>query len=215
MDILHHDDHLLIANKPAGLLTVPGRGPDKQDCLINRLLTEHPNSRIVHRLDMATSGLVIIAQSLAALQRLSRLFEQRHIQKEYTAVVSGLVAQDRGSVTLPLICDWPNRPKQKVCEEHGKSAHTDFEVLSRQAVPEDIKTPALSRTRVQLKPVTGRSHQLRVHMQAIKHPILGDEFYADDRARSASSRLLLHATRLRFDHPFTGETLEIVSQPDF
>lgn len=206
-ELVYQDEHFVIAVKPAGLLTVPGRGPDKQDCLINRLLPALPNSRIVHRLDMATSGLVIVAQSLTALQALSKLFETRQIHKEYTAVVDGLILDECGTVTLPLICDWPNRPKQMVCHTNGKSAHTDYEVLARDAEQRH--------TRVKLLPVTGRSHQLRVHMLALGHAILGDEFYADGAALTAAPRLLLHASRLRFQHPLEDTPLDIRSPAPF
>lgn len=207
IQLAYQDEYFLIANKPPGLLTVPGRGPDKQDCLINRLLPEHPNSRIVHRLDMATSGLVIIAQSLPALQALGRLFETRQIAKEYTAVVDGLLEEDQGEINLPLICDWPNRPKQMVCHETGKSAQTHFEVIER--------NEEIMQSRVTLRPVTGRSHQLRVHMQALGHPIVGDEFYAPEEVRAASPRLLLHATRLKFQHPFEDREMDISLKPAF
>lgn len=206
-DLLYQDPHFIIALKPAGLLTVPGRGPDKQDCLIHRLLPAFPNSRIVHRLDMATSGMVIVAQSLAALQALGKLFETRQIHKEYTAVVAGLVMDNCGEVKLPLICDWPNRPRQMVCHINGKSAHTDYEVLARDEQQQ--------RTRIKLLPVTGRSHQLRVHMQALGHPILGDEFYAKGVALEAAPRLLLHASRLRFQHPLEDKLLDIRSPAPF
>lgn len=207
IELAYHDDYFLIANKPPGLLTVPGRGPDKQDCLINRLLPEYPNSRIVHRLDMATSGLVIIAQSLPALQALGRLFETRQIAKEYIAVVDGLLEEDQGEINLPLICDWPNRPKQMVCHETGKSAQTRFEVIQR--------NEEAMQSWVTLRPVTGRSHQLRVHMQALGHPIVGDEFYAPEGVRAASPRLLLHATRLKFQHPFEDREIDISLAPAF
>ncbi len=203
----YQDSDLLIVDKPAGLLTVPGRGTDKQDCLINRLLPSHPNSRIVHRLDMATSGLVIIAQNIHALRALSRQFEQRQIDKEYTAVVTGLVEPDAGEVNLPLICDWPNRPLQKVCHETGKHALTRFQVLARDTQRQH--------SRLKLKPITGRSHQLRVHMLSLGHAILGDEFYASGQARTASSRLLLHASHLRLQQPLTGTLIEVQSAAEF
>ena len=205
--LAYQDAHFLVAVKPAGLLSVPGRGPDKQDCLIQRLLKDFPNSRIVHRLDMATSGLVIVPQSLPALQLLGKLFETRQMHKEYIAVVDGLMAADSGGVNLPLICDWPNRPKQMVCDINGKQALTHYEVLSRDKEHQ--------RTRVKLLPVTGRSHQLRVHMQALGHAILGDEFYASGAALTAAPRLLLHASRLQFRHPFTDEMVDIVAAAPF
>lgn len=207
IELAYQDNHFLIAHKPSGLLTVPGRGPEKQDCLINRLLPDFPNSRIVHRLDMATSGLVIIAQNLGALQALGRLFETRNIHKEYTAVVDGLIEQNKGEIELPLICDWPNRPKQMVCHNTGKSAHTRYEVINRD--------PEKKQTRVKLLPVTGRSHQLRVHMQALGHPIVGDEFYAPEGVKSAAPRLLLHAARLTFQHPFNDQAMDISLSPGF
>src|SRR5690554_1820715 len=131
LDILYRDDDLLIINKPAGLLTVPGKGPDKQDCLINRALKHNPNARVVHRLDQGTSGIVMVPLNYMTLRRMTKQFEARGIHKLYVAVVAGLVEQDEGEIKLPLICDWPNRPLQKVCFEAGKSAHTRFTVLAR------------------------------------------------------------------------------------
>ena len=151
-EIIYADDTLLVVNKPAGLLTVPGRGPEKQDCLINRLLVPYPNARIVHRLDQATSGLVLIPLGYEAQKHLARQFEQRLVHKCYTAVVGGVMADEAGEVDLPLICDWPNRPRQKVDYTDGKAALTRYRVLQRSA----------EATRVALEPVTGRSHQLRV-----------------------------------------------------
>jgi tRNA pseudouridine32 synthase/23S rRNA pseudouridine746 synthase len=205
--ILYQDDSLLIVDKPSGLLTVPGRGPEKQDCLINRLLIPFPNARIVHRLDQATSGIVIIALSHPAQKGMGQLFEKRAIQKSYGAVVEGIMAKDRGSVDLPLICDWPNRPRQIVDHENGKQALTHYEVLKRNR--------AENHTRVLLKPVTGRSHQLRVHMQALGHSILGDGLYATGKALEASSRLLLHAATIDFVHPISAEAVSIQSPYPF
>jgi len=205
--ILYRDEAMLIVEKPSGLLTVPGRGPEKKDCLINRLLKPYPNARIVHRLDQATSGLVIIALSHPAQKALGQLFENRAIEKSYEAIVDGHIEEDAGKVELPLICDWPNRPRQMVDLENGKSALTHFEVISR-----DDKR---AQTRVALHPFTGRSHQLRVHMLAIGHVILGDTLYAEGDALKASDRLLLHARELRFQHPLTGETIDIQSPAPF
>src|SRR5690606_8281122 len=193
--LLYQDSHLLVADKPAGLLTVPGKGPDKQDCLINRLLPGYPNSRIVHRLDQPTSGLVVIPQSYEALRHIGQQFEQRQVSKRYFAVVAGLMADDTGSVELPLMCDWPNRPRQMVDTAAGKAALTHYQVLARD--------PVNMRTRVALTPVTGRSHQLRVHMQALGHPIVGDTLYAPADIASASPRLLLHAEFICFTHPIS------------
>ena len=204
-EIIYADDTLLVVNKPAGLLTVPGRGPEKQDCLINRLLVPYPNARIVHRLDQATSGLVVIPLGYEAQKHLARQFEQRLVHKCYTAVVGGVMADEAGEVDLPLICDWPNRPRQKVDYTDGKAALTRYRVLQRSA----------DATRVALEPVTGRSHQLRVHMQALGHPILGDNLYATPAYLAASDRLLLHATTIEFTHPRTGSPVHCESPPVF
>lgn len=208
INILYEDKHVIVADKPAGLLTVPGRGPDKQDCLINRLLPDYPNSRVVHRLDMATSGIVILPQSHHSQSELSKQFQQRHIKKRYQAVVDGVVEANSGIVDLPLICDWENRPRQKICHDQGKSAQTEFQVLQRNVASD-------TNTRIELRPITGRSHQLRVHMMALGHPILGDYFYASLEALKKSNRLLLHATEIQFQHPHTSEWLEINSPVPF
>ena len=205
--LVYQDDALLIANKPSGLLTVPGRGPEKQDCLINRLLVSHPNSRIVHRLDQPTSGIVIVPQSYEALRHIGRQFETRQVSKRYIAVVAGIIEQDEGSVELPLICDWPNRPKQMVDWDNGKAALTHYRVLAR-----DTDT---QQTRVALTPVTGRSHQLRVHMLELGHPIVGDTLYAPEAVIAVSNRLLLHAEHINFAHPISAEPLTIESLAPF
>jgi len=201
------DSTLVVADKPANLLSVPGRGPDKQDCLINRLLCELPNARIVHRLDMATSGMLIIAQSHAAQRHLSQQFAARTVQKTYRAVVAGKLASTIGCIDLPLLCDWPNRPKQKVDHENGKAALTHYTVIDY-----DARTDT---SHIELKPVTGRSHQLRVHMQALGHPILGDEFYAPATIAGASARLLLHAHKISFEHPSTQQRISLTSPCPF
>ncbi|MCP8898057.1 RluA family pseudouridine synthase [Gilvimarinus xylanilyticus] len=207
IDILWKDEHLLVVNKPPGLLTVPGRGPDKQDCLINRLLVPYPNSRIVHRLDQPTSGIVIVPQSYTALKHIGRQFETRQVSKEYIAVVAGLVDADSGQVNLPLICDWPNRPRQMVDHENGKNALTHYRVLERREGD--------STTRISLTPVTGRSHQLRVHMLSLGHPIVGDHLYAPPEIAQREPRLLLHARHIEFRHPLSEEILTITCEPNF
>ncbi len=204
--ILHADEHLLVLDKPAGLLSVPGRGADKQDCLSARVQAGFPEALTVHRLDMATSGLMLMARSKAMQAALGRLFEQRRIDKAYEAVLEGRLEADAGFVELPLICDWPRRPRQRVCFTHGKPSLTEFRCLGREGG---------QRSRVRLLPHTGRSHQLRVHMQAIGHPILGDELYASPAGHAASPRLLLHACRLAFVHPATGVWLELESPVPF
>lgn len=207
LDILYLDDDLLIANKPAGLLCVPGKGPDKQDCLYNRALKFNPNARIAHRLDQGTSGVVMFPLNYLTLKNLTRKFEAREIHKRYVAVVEGLLEADEGEVKLPLICDWPNRPLQKVCFEHGKAAHTKYRVLERD--------PANNTTRVLLEPVSGRTHQLRVHMLSLGHPILGDGLYAPDPIRAKAPRLLLHAQQLWLDHPISQIHINIEAPADF
>jgi tRNA pseudouridine32 synthase/23S rRNA pseudouridine746 synthase len=200
--LIHLDEALLVADKPAGLLAVPGRGEDKQDCLSARIQREFPDALIVHRLDMATSGLILFARGAEMQRKLSLLFQDRLVSKRYVAVVAGRVEPEAGEVNLPLIADWPNRPLQKVDTEQGKSSLTRYRVLGR-----DSDT-----TRVELEPVTGRTHQLRVHMAAIGHPILGDAFYGD---AASAPRLLLHACSLDLVHPLSGEPLSIASQVPF
>ncbi|MDD2774465.1 MAG: pseudouridine synthase [Gallionella sp.] len=203
LDILFQDDHLLIVNKPTGLLAVPGRGEDKQDCLSTRVQTEFPDALIVHRLDMATSGLLIFARGMAMQRTLSGLFERREIEKQYVALVAGKLAQIAGEIDLPLGADWEHRPRQRVDFERGKPAQTHFQVLSYNE-PHDT-------SRVALTPITGRTHQLRVHLLAIGHPILGDSLYGGREAQ----RSHLHATALYFNHPQTGEVLNLQCAPSF
>ena len=207
LDILYLDEDLLIANKPAGLLCVPGKGPEKQDCLYNRALKFNPNARVAHRLDQGTSGIVMFPLNYLALKNLTHKFDAREIHKRYIAVVDGLVAEDEGEVKLPLICDWPNRPLQKVCFESGKAAHTRYQVLER-----DLEKKI---TRVLLEPVSGRTHQLRVHMLSLGHPMLGDGLYAPAEVLAKAPRLLLHAQELWLDHPITGIEIRVKAKPDF
>ncbi len=205
--IRYQDEHLLIVDKPAGLLSVPGRGEDKQDCLWKRVQRHFPQALVVHRLDMATSGLVLFALDRETQARMGRLFGERRVHKRYLAVVAGRVMQDEGEVDLPLITDWPNRPRQKVDARLGRPALTHWRVLARDAEHRF--------TRVELLPLTGRSHQLRVHMLALGHPILGDELYGDAAARLAAERLLLHAQALAFEHPASGEAVQVESPVPF
>ena len=185
--ILYTDEHLIAMDKPSGLLSVPGRGPDKADCARSRLQNLFPEALTVHRLDMSTSGLLLFARSKEAQRALSSLFEQGRVEKTYFADVWGVPDPGMGDIDLPLITDWPNRPRQKVDHDIGKPSQTRFEVLS-----EDAKV-----SRVKLTPLTGRSHQLRVHMAAIGHPILGDDLYAHEAALDAAPRLRLHASPTR------------------
>jgi tRNA pseudouridine32 synthase/23S rRNA pseudouridine746 synthase len=205
--ILYRDDALLVIDKPAGLLSVPGRGPANADSLASRIQARFPEARIVHRLDMATSGLIIMALGAEMERRLSIAFQQRAVHKLYIAMVAGQPAPESGEITLPLIADWPNRPRQKVDLQLGKPSLTGYTVLEYDS--------ASDTSRVELRPHTGRTHQLRVHLQAIGHPILGDELYGDNATHKPASRLLLHATALRLPHPLTGEQLKLESPAPF
>lgn len=207
---LYVDDALLVLEKPSGLLSVPGRGVDKADCLAARVQAEYPDARVVHRLDMDTSGLLVMARGVDAQRALSRAFAERRVSKRYVAVVAGqLVSPDNAwaVIDLPLICDWPSRPLQKVDAATGKPSVTRWRVLACDA--------ASDTTRVELEPVTGRSHQLRVHLRELGHAILGDPLYASEAVRKRSPRLLLHATRLVLAHPLSGATLTVESPPPF
>lgn len=195
LEVLHQDDDLLVVNKPSGLLSVPGKAAEHSDCIEARARGIYPDARIVHRLDMDTSGVMVLAMNAGAHRHLGLQFERRKTQKTYVARVWGNLAEDEGEVDLPLICDWPNRPKQMVCHERGKPAQTRWKVLEREECS----------TLVRLFPLTGRSHQLRVHMLSLGHPILGDRFYADGKALAASPRLALHAEELTLHHPQGGE----------
>lgn len=194
LSILHHDDHIIVAHKPAGLLSVPGKLEGRKDCLELRLRAAFWDSLLVHRLDCDTSGVMIFARTKAAQGFLGQEFEQRRAKKTYVARVWGQMVQDQGRVDLPLGADWPNRPRQMVDNVNGRSAITDWVVTHR----------ADSETRVHLFPQTGRSHQLRVHMLALGHPILGDPIYATGAAL-ASPRLMLHAESLSLHHPGSGD----------
>ncbi|MEO1115334.1 MAG: pseudouridine synthase [Pseudomonadota bacterium] len=205
LPVIHSDADLLVVDKPSGLLSVPGRSPDHGDCVESRSQVAYPASRIVHRLDMDTSGVMVLAMNPAAHRHLGLQFERRKTRKSYVADLWGHLAGDAGEVDLPLICDWPNRPKQMVCFENGKAALTRWEVICR-----SDRT-----TRVRLFPHTGRSHQLRVHMLALGHPILGDRFYAEGDALAASNRLALHAESLELHHPTGGERIAFRSPCPF
>jgi len=210
IEIVYQDNDIVVLNKSSGLLSVPGRLPEHKDCLQNRVQRVLPTATIVHRLDMATSGLIIMALNKPAHVAISRQFEQRKTQKSYIARVFGHIENQQGSVDLPLICDWPNRPKQKVDHENGKQSLTHYQVLAYSGVsPEDESTL------VELTPITGRSHQLRVHMLALGHPILGDRLYAHEQALTVSPRLQLHAKTLSLTHPVTDEVLRFMAPCPF
>ncbi|MGH1464635.1 MAG: RluA family pseudouridine synthase [Cognatishimia sp.] len=204
LEILHEDRDIVVVNKPAGLLSVPGRGAHLADCLLTRLQAAFPDALLVHRLDRDTSGIIVFALTAHAQRNLSMQFEKRTTKKTYVARVEGLLQPKSGRVDLPLIVDWPNRPLQKVCHETGKAAVTDWRVL-RQGEGE---------TRVRLSPKTGRSHQLRVHMLAMGHVILGDPLYAKGPALEWS-RLMLHSEELRINHPENGKGMSFRAKAEF
>jgi len=234
LTILYQDDDILVANKPSGLLSVPGKAQEHKDSLISRVNTVYPTATVVHRLDMATSGIMVMALNKESHRHISKQFELRKTKKRYFARVFGNVKTNKGEVNLPLICDWPNRPKQMVDYERGKKALTHYEVVdvtpnaSHQAINSDVSsavsactsanansdtipgfstTNEQSETLVALYPVTGRSHQLRVHMLELGHPILGDRLYAHPQALSMAERLQLHAESLSFAHPASEDWL--------
>ena len=207
---LYADDTLLVVDKPSGLLAVPGRGTDKQDCLSARVQARYPDALIVHRLDMATSGLMVMARGAAAQRVLSKAFAARTVNKRYIAVVAGRLqapTEAWGVIDLPIIADWPNRPLRMIDHQVGKPSVTRWRVLEHDEI-------ALT-TRVELEPVTGRSHQLRLHLRELGYPILGDTLYAPPSIQIMAVRLLLHAVALGFEHPVTGKGLLFESQVPF
>ncbi|WP_340270175.1 RluA family pseudouridine synthase [Sulfitobacter pontiacus] len=202
--VLHEDAEVLLVDKPAGLLSVPGKGPHLADCLIARVQDAFPDALLVHRLDRDTSGVMIFALTPHAQRHLGLQFEKRMTRKTYVARVWGVPQEKTGTIDLPLIVDWPNRPRQMVCHETGKPAQTDWRVLKDEG----------DTARVRLSPKTGRSHQLRVHMLSLGHPILGDPFYATGPAL-AYPRLMLHSEELRFKHPQGGHSTKIRAKAPF
>lgn len=205
LSILHHDSALLVVDKPAGLLSVPGKDPGKEDCLIDRLRLVFPEVLLVHRLDCDTSGVMVFALTKVAQGNLGQQFEKRQTKKIYVARLAGRLEPKEGTVDLPLCVDWPNRPRQHVNHERGKPAVTDYRVIRFDG----------DTTRVRLMPQTGRSHQLRVHMLELGHPILGDQIYAEGPARTNYPRMMLHAESLRIRHPELGKTMTFTAPLPF
>lgn len=201
LSLAYIDEHLIVADKPSGLLSVPGRAVENQDCVVSRLQLQYPDALTVHRLDMVTSGLLLHGRGKAMQIALSKLFEQRQVHKRYIALVEGELAEEAGQIQLPLRCDWDNRPRQMVDFELGKPAHTRWQLLGHEA----------GNSRVLLEPVTGRSHQLRLHLASIGHPIIGDAFYGAQPA----ARVCLHAAELGFAHPHSGQPMMIHSPAPF
>jgi tRNA pseudouridine32 synthase / 23S rRNA pseudouridine746 synthase len=207
LTVIHEDEALLVIDKPAGMLAVPGRGEDKQDCLATRVQSRWPDARVVHRLDMATSGLMLFARGAEWQRLLSQDFATRRIEKHYVAMVDGRMPSAQGCIDLPLAADWPRRPLQKVDAAQGKHSRTDWQVIGFDE--------RLQASRLALRPLTGRTHQLRVHLLAIGHPILGDALYAPPGLQARAPRLLLHASELRLNHPTGGTALLLRCAPPF
>ncbi|MDY0049615.1 MAG: RluA family pseudouridine synthase [Halothiobacillaceae bacterium] len=201
----HEDASFLVVSKPPFMLSVPGKEPGKLDSLILRVQREYPEARIVHRLDWDTSGLLVIARGARPHAELSRQFQDRETRKTYQAMVAGEPQNNEGEIDLPMRVDLDNRPRQIICHIHGRHALTRWRVLERLG----------ECTRLSLEPVTGRSHQLRLHMQCLGHPILGDTLYAPPEIQNLSPRLLLHAERLGFTHPVSGQPLEFLDPAPF
>ncbi|HTU25355.1 MAG TPA: RluA family pseudouridine synthase [Pirellulales bacterium] len=195
--ILYQDHDLLVLDKPSGLLSVPGRGPDLQDCLSSRVQAAHPEALVVHRLDRDTSGLIVMARNPAAQRHLGEQFAHRTVEKHYLALVFGQPAERSGTIDLPMRKDFEHPPRHRIDPAFGRAAETAWRVIEL----------FVDRSRLEIVPRTGRSHQIRLHLATIGHPILGDNLYAHDQARAMSPRLMLHAARLSLSHPATGERL--------
>ena len=208
LEVLHVEPAFVVLAKPPGLLSEPGRGPDKRDSLLIRAQAVYPDARIVHRLDMMTSGVIVLARETLAHASLSEAFREREVDKRYEALVHGRPANDEGEIDLPLVVDWPNRPRQIVCHDTGKPSLTHYRVVGEVRV-DGVGTLA----RIALAPVTGRTHQLRVHLASLGCPIAGDPFYGI--AGDTAPRMMLHACRLAFAHPLTGEPLVFESVVPF
>ena len=204
-ELIYEDSALLVFNKPSGLLSVPGKGPEKADCLRTRVQQVYPEALTVHRLDMSTSGILLMARSAELHRKLSIAFQDREVKKRYVAVVDGCVlenpSQEWQLIDKPIATDWINRPLQKIDPIEGKPSQTHYKIVSYDA--------ATDTTRLELAPITGRTHQLRVHLQSLGHPILGDHLYASPETMAKSARLMLHASQLTFTHPVTGDALDL------
>jgi tRNA pseudouridine32 synthase/23S rRNA pseudouridine746 synthase len=210
LNVIYVDDTLLVLDKPAGLLSVPGRGEDKQDCLSRRAQQHYPDALVVHRLDMSTSGLLVMARCMIAQRHLNDAFAARSVHKRYEAVVEGVIEAAGGTwqlIDLPILLDWPNRPKRIIDAQLGKPSSTRWQLLATD--------PVQRTSRLALEPITGRSHQLRVHLQAVGHAILGDMLYAPPQVAAQSGRLLLHACLLELTHPVTQQRMKFVSPAPF
>lgn len=206
-EILFQDNDIIVINKAANLLSVPGRLPENFDSVELRIQKYFPDAMMAHRLDRDTSGIITVALHKEALKGMQRQFQDRLVSKQYIAVVDGIINQEEGKVELPIRCDWPNRPRQMVCYEHGKDSLTHYSVISRDSIENS--------TRVLLTPITGRTHQLRVHMNEASHPILGCNLYKNSESEQKSNRLLLHASQITFKHPISEIPITLKSAPEF
>ena len=212
LDILFHDEHIMVVNKPSGLLSVPGRLAENHDSIISRIKTMHPDAMAVHRLDMDTSGIMVVGLTKEAISNLGKQFNQKTVTKRYVALVDGIIP-DEGEVNLPLRCDLENRPLQIVDFKHGKQSKTLYSRLDNSIICDRYNSTNISA--VKLIPVTGRSHQLRIHMAQTGHAILGDRFYASEEVMNRTERLCLHAFYLKFRHPVSGIEYDFLSTPEF
>lgn len=195
--IVYQDDDLLVLDKPSGLLAVPGRGPDLQDCLSARVQAEFPSTLVVHRLDRDTSGLIVMALNPHAQRELSRQFAERTVEKQYAAVVFGRPEASEGAIELPMRKDFDHPPRHMIDEIAGRPAYTAWRLVAAQQ----------DRSRLEVRPRTGRSHQIRLHLAALGHPILGDNLYAHPEALTMADRLMLHAEQLSLEHPSDGRRM--------
>jgi tRNA pseudouridine32 synthase/23S rRNA pseudouridine746 synthase len=207
IEILYQDQHLLLINKPASLLTLSGKHPLNKDSVHFRLVKDFPTATMLHRLDFGTSGILIVALNKEINAHIGKQFQERHVVKIYTAILHGHLAKDDGCIDLPIAKDKPNFPLQKICYDTGKRAITKYQVIERLQEP--------FTTRVLFTPISGRTHQLRIHSNAVGHPILGCDLYAADEAFFMAKRLMLHATSIEFDHPVTGDRIKGVSPCPF
>lgn len=206
-EILFQDNDIIVINKEANLLSVPGRLPENFDSVESRIKRYFPNAMMAHRLDRDTSGIITVALHKEALKGMHRQFQDRLVSKQYIAIVDGIMIQEEGEIELPIRCDWPNRPRQMVCYEHGKDSLTQYSVVSRDLIGNS--------TRVLLTPITGRTHQLRIHMNEIGNPILGCNLYKNSESEGKSTRLLLHASQITFNHPISDVLITLNSTPEF
>ncbi len=208
-EIIFKDSQIIVLNKPSGLLTIPGRRADHKDCLLTRVQKKYIGTLLVHRLDMDTSGIIIFARTNTAQRELSKQFEKREIKKTYLARIWGIPKHSKGTIEFPIISDINNRPKQMICYKNGKRSKTEWELKKSFSQDNNFFSDLI------VRPITGRSHQIRIHLSSLGYPILGDSLYAHSKAFNASSRLLLHSKTIEITHPTSYKTLKFVSDKNF